>query len=96
MDGRQIHAADEADDAGFTLGRRHGADQEGALFSLEQDRLHIRLVQLGIQQGELGLRELIDHPLQGIELFAADYDDRRIAGTGQLAQGRQPFGLAGR
>ena len=85
-DERDVHAAHEADLAGLgSLGRQQ-TDQERALMLLEHDRLHVRLLDDGVDDRELGFRELLGHLLQRGLLAEAHRHDRREAVTGEAAQ----------
>ena len=56
-------------------GRQH-ADQEGAFVFAEHEALHIGQVHHHVDDGELQLREVARHRLDGAGLREADADDR--------------------
>jgi hypothetical protein len=70
-DQRNVHAADEADLAGLGGHAGQNADEVGAFFFLVDDRADVRLVDDGVDDDELGVRE-----------FGCDLFDRRGPGEG--------------
>src|SRR5215213_3612566 len=85
-DERDVHPAYESDLVGLGGLGREEADQERALVLLEDDRLHVRLLDDRVDDGELHVRELVRHLLQGRLLAESDGEDRTEAVAGEAAQ----------
>ncbi len=95
-DQRNVHAADEADLAG--LGRHAGekADEVGTFFFLVDDRADVRLVDDGVNDDELGVREFSCNLLDGRGPGEGNGDNRVEAAACEVADSLLALGVAGR
>jgi hypothetical protein len=71
---RNVHAAEIADRRALRGQRSENADQEGTFLLAVHDRLHIRLVDDGVDDDEPRLRESFGHAIDRGALIKADSD----------------------
>ena len=92
-DQRDVHAAHEADLAGLGGDGGQGTHQEGTFMLLEDEGLHVRLVDHHVDDGELGVRELGGDLLYRGAHVEADGDDGAVATAGQTTQALLALGF---
>ena len=81
-----VHAADETDLTGLIGLRGDHANEKRALFGLEIHGLHVRLVDERVDDGELGVGELVGDLAEGGRPGESGHDDRAEAVLGELAE----------
>ncbi len=78
-DQRDVHAADEAQDAGLRRARRDQPDEIRPLVLLENERCHVREVDEAVDDREIDVRIILRDALHDRRLREADTDDQIVA-----------------
>jgi hypothetical protein len=94
-DDRDVHVAEIADRPALRGHRGEDADQEGAFLLAVHDRLHVRLVDDGVDDDEPGRRKALDDGLDCGALIKADGEDDRRAAPDQGRQCLDPSAVVG-
>ena len=87
VDEGDVHAADEAEDAGLGLAAGDHAHQVAPLVLLEDQRGHVGQATHAVDDGEVDLRVVLRHRLDDGRLGEADADDEVVAHLGEGAGG---------